>query len=345
MKKFIKLASLGVALLGITLTGCKKETQSSRTVDDIQTTIKIVGKVSFSTGQDWQNGRFVELTGNPVGKTVFVSVPYLALGGGTGNKIFSDTVRPDGTYEIEIPLLSQSNQITVFVEPFMGTFREFDSLNGNTPVFKTTKALFSMAPVNPASGNAVPNNAYVRNLNFTPAPVEAVAGAEFNSTITLSGRIGQAASRDVATHYYLLTSGLNVLIDVQYLNQSGGVITGLTRTFATTTTAQGRYTVTIPALEDNYQISVTLRGIPFRAPFTHRLSGDPSSMVLQGVYRVTTPINMGAITPVPGITYLSEPTSRLRYDFFPDPSPINDIPGHSPFNSSNWGFSTPFDLQ
>ncbi|MCL2414585.1 MAG: hypothetical protein FWC94_04955 [Bacteroidales bacterium] len=350
MKKLIKFAFLGVAMLGVTLAGCSREEQSSLNIDDITTFTRIVGTVNYSAGQNFQNGQFIELTGTPTGRVVFVEVPHTALGGSTGSKVFTTTVSADGTFDIEIPLVTPTANVSVFAEPFQATFREFESVSSaGTPQFKSTNALFHMS--SPQSVTVQRNNANVAHLVYGHTLLENEDVINFNTTITLSGRIGQATARDTtaAGAFYALRSGLLTLLEISYFDASGYVTT---RTFGAATNSEGVYTITIPAWRDVSHIGVTVNGVPFAGNFTHFYSvprdGEPNaqaSMSLTGYFSATTTsadihniLFGGAVNHLPEA---SPDDSRLRYNF--TPAPDGQIPAdRNQFNPLWWTTSTDF---
>lgn|GEM_PF-2383672 len=356
MKKLIKFAFLGVAALGITLSGCSTEDQSSLNIGDITTFTTIVGTVTYSTGQGFQNGNFVDLVGNPQGRTVFAEVPNSAfVSGATGSRIFTTTVNADGTYEFEIPIaVSTIVNVNIFAEPFQAAFREFESLNeAGVPQFESTSALFRM------NSQTVPvqrNNAHVRNLVYGHELLER-EGVVFESFVTLSGRIGQAAARDTNisgtndSRFYRLTGGLGVLLDVEYFDGNTWVADAA-RTFGATTNSEGVYTVTIPTLVEGEPIRVTLRGISFSGTYTHFFrivnAADPSqpntqgSRVLNGYFSAEN-IIVPAFTANSGITHHFTDLQRLRYNFtMSPPGQDSDV---SPLFNANWAGVNEFVTQ
>ena len=324
MKNLVKRAAWVALPCSVILAGCAKE-QSSMNIDDIKTFSTIIGKVSYSGGQAFKDGRFIELTENATGKTVFVEVPYSAYKqGASGSKVFTTTINNEGTYEISIPLVSNAS-VAVYAEPFLESYQEFDKMNGEVPQFKPVQCLFS---TNHTTVAASPNKKHLQNFTYTSQLLN--DGEPYKAVALLQGKAAKGIEKDYSSKVFQYAASLNVVVTVSYGNN-------VSRKFGAVTDTSGVYRITIPAHDENFTFpSITIEGVPFTDSIKHYTSTD--SVIMKGHYAAAqqTLTNVKP-TYVSGVPYYFGDSYRLRFIFAPLDGE-ND--GGTPYN---WGTVNAFE--
>lgn len=144
MKVLSKLNTMLLAACAVLFTACEKE-QTSFEIGDIPGRATVVGLLTYSQGQGFEDGKYVELYKNAAGITVQVEVnnnDYKA--GSTGKTIYSATTGEDGKFSISFPATTNGVETTIRVLDKAGKFTILDEVNNGEPIFKELDGFYKL---------------------------------------------------------------------------------------------------------------------------------------------------------------------------------------------------------
>lgn len=269
--KFTTAAVVLMAGVAGLLSSCKQE-QSSYTMDSLQGTATITGVVKYNPGyQEVASGESV-LDGYYVpveGVTVNVNVPYSSLGiSGSGSKAYSATTDASGRYEIQLPMSASAtsiNNVEVTVESFYKTYNLYQKGSQETQfvVIPIDDALYNVK--NKQNVNANRNNVNVVEDLLCDADYE--IDAEYAGVATITGEvtyypgwwIDQSGKHQKSEDRAAI--GAEVSASVRIGNEE--------RTFTTTVSSTGMYSISVPVSVKSSTARVELSVKDYVAPFNN----------------------------------------------------------------------------
>lgn len=280
MKLRQKLNVLAVGLIATALfSGCSQD-QSSISINDIQGKAKIIGNLSYSEGQTYEGGKFVELVKPAAEKKVYVEVSNASLspnGSAQGYTLYETVTDAEGNYEIEVPAVAKTagTSVTIRTEDFVGKRQLLYEISEQVPVFKATDVVFTC---NEKTESLKPNQIKVADMKYGFKERELLE--EFKYDAPLRIKVGRGVlnwTNGANEPSMVATSNINVIVTVTYPNEEeGDPAEPLVRKYgATTVGTQGEFTLNIPVKEKSCALELNIKAVPF-------LSNDFNYYVVQG---------------------------------------------------------------
>lgn len=143
---------LAAAMVAMLATSCSEE-QTSLTIDEITTTAKIVGQVSYQTGTEWDatTSTVKNKYAVAVNKKVIIEIDNSELkSGAQGITVYETATDAKGNYEIAVPIVGASMGVTIKAETFNDDMKTYDGMTAAEPikpVYKTENYTYSYATI------------------------------------------------------------------------------------------------------------------------------------------------------------------------------------------------------
>lgn len=295
MKLRQKLNVLAVGLIATALfSGCSED-QSSISINDIQGKAKIIGNLSYSEGQAFEGGRFVELVKPAAEKKVYIEVSNASLspnGSAQGYTLYETVTDGEGNYEIEIPAVAKTagTSVTIRTEDFVGERNLLEEMSEQGPLFKSTPVVFTC---NEKAESLKPNQIKVADMKYGFKEREIEEG--FNYSAPLRVKVGRGilkwnTTSKINESSMIAASSVNVIVTVTYPNEKEGTpAEPLVRKYgATTVGTQGEFTLNIPVREKSCALELNIKAVPFvYNEFNYYVIQDETydTRVLSGLYK------------------------------------------------------------
>ncbi len=268
-------------------------------MNDIPGRATISGTLTFSSGQDLENGSFVENFAPAAGVKVLVKLSNSSLdntGTSQGYTTFETTTGPDGKYRFSIPVVDNGVSYIIAPQPFYGTRHTVDGFDENNNIkFKDTDVIYSISGI---SNTAYPGDIIIRDVMYGYKELNAVE--TFDKIETLKGKVGLAAywrSSDNSTRREYWTAGKNVNLLVRvtypYSEAVGSSYVSMVRTFGATTDLNGDFEVKIPVKNEGVTLPyIELLPVAYKTSFTNYYYNSSTysylSQDIEGVYKLFT---------------------------------------------------------
>ncbi len=270
MKILHKSLSFAALVLAMTLSSCTKQ-QSSLEIEDIKGEATIIGCLTYSEGQEYKNGKFVEKFAPATNRKIIAKVCNESFSssstGYTYYETYTDSV---GKYEIVIPAVennAQGTKVYIAGETFRGTFsslsdQEWDERN---PVFNVYDVIFSF---NDKTVYAKPGDIKVVDAMYSYTPVG--EADTFDEIGTIYGRIGLGKyyndkDNEEKHAYWAVERDINVVVSVRYpyTEVINGIDEYMVRYFGATTNEDGEYIINIPIKDLTDEVEVKVKPSTF----------------------------------------------------------------------------------
>lgn len=237
MKVLSKLNAMLLAACAVLFSACEKE-QTSFEVGDIPGRATVVGLLTYSQGQGFEDGKYVELYKNAAGVTVQVEVnnsDYKA--GSNGKTVYSATTGEDGKFSISFPATTNGVEATIRVLDKAGKFSILDEVNNGEPVFKELDGFYKLTT--PTTKNLKPGDIEVFDnvLQFESRSEY----QEFKEHSVYEVVVGNCVFSGTE-RVFEFANGTNVYLHVTYDDNENNI----TRTFAATTDRNGSAKFSLP---------------------------------------------------------------------------------------------------
>jgi len=270
MKLRQKLNVLAVGLIATALfSGCSQD-QSSISINDIQGKAKIIGNLSYSEGQAYESGKFVELVKPAAEKKVYVEVSNASLspnGSAQGYTLYETVTDAEGNYEIEVPAVAKTagTSVTIRTEDFVGERYLLYEMLEQAPEFKTTNVVFSCSE---KTESLKPNQIKVADMKY--GFKERETGEKFDQVAPLHIKVGRGTlswntADKINEARMVAANSVNVIVTVTYPNEEeGNPAEPLVRKYgATTVGTGGEFILNIPVKDKVCSLDLNIKAVPF----------------------------------------------------------------------------------
>jgi len=270
MKNFTKCVAMMTSCLIIALffSACNEE-QTSFSLDDITGRAKIVGNLSYSEGQAYEDSVFTEKVKYAVGKKVYVEInnsefsPHASTGGYTSFETVTDE---NGNYEIEIPAVATGRGVQVLIraENFLGTQSFVKSTEDGKPIFETRQVIFT-SPIE--SYSLKPDELIAVDFKYIAKERDLDEGLTEVATLKVKIGVGKLeANRNYwgGTPYFSFREGITALVTTLHEEYRDGYYNTVERKYSFVTNAAGEAMLQIPVREKKGYLRAEIEVTPFR---------------------------------------------------------------------------------
>ncbi len=297
MKILHKSLSFVALVLAMTaFTNCTKH-QTSLSIEDIKGEVTIIGNISYSEGQDFVDGAFIENYRPAADKIVYVKVSNASLspnGNSVGYTTFDVKTDAEGNYEIKVPAVegTTGTDIIISTEKFIGTFQKLVDWKNAAPVFEKEEVVFTAAE---KTVNLKPGDIEVYNAVYSYNPIN--SEENFTLSLPLYGKVGFGEYflyNNVIHPIFAAKEGVNAIVTVTYpyYENVNGTPTAIVRKFGATTNANGDFVINIPAKEEGESITAQVEIADIYTDkfiYSYDNAGTPENKILEGVYKQSAP--------------------------------------------------------
>lgn len=308
MKVLSKLSVMLLASCAVLFTACEKE-QTSFEVGDIPGRATVVGLLTYSQGQGFEDGKYVELYKNAAGVTVQVEVnnsDYKA--NSTGKTTYSATTGEDGKFSISFPATANGVETTIRVLDKTGKFTVLDKVSDGKPVFKELDGFYKL--LTPTIKTMKPGDVEIFDnvLTFESRGEY----QEFKEHSVFEVVVGNCVFSGL-NRIFEFANGTNVYLNVVYEENENSI----TRTFAATTDINGsaKFDLPFPALP------YTVKSIYISADRTWEDRYNYNGKYYSGYYQLDNSTVYGFSTSLSNVTFSEFEqmyvTTRVRMAFHP----------------------------
>lgn len=298
-----KIYFLMTALATFLLWSCSED-QSEVSMESFRNSATIQGKVTYSAGVDYVDGKYlVGVTKGAAGKRLVVEVPLSAYGSNnSGVKQFETMVGEDGSFSLSIPVPNSGiSNATVRLDDFIETVKTFDKQENGQPVFKETECVFNMS----SSVNLRAGGLEIRNFICQSTPI-AVADT-YKDYVPVKGSVVMQVEREYLRGEYVAAANKNLHLQVAYPD-------GSSFTFGLTTNASGDFTLNLPVKNSSVAGSYQFNVLPLSfglEKFAH-YEADDSRVLIDGYYQYRAVQTSLYLNGVAGMSY-ELPTFDLNF--------------------------------
>lgn len=337
---------IAVATTAVAVSSCSED-QTSLSANDIKGKAKIKGIITFNEGQSYQNGKFTEIIKPYAQDTVFVKIANSSLdpdGQAAGYTTYIALTDENGQYEVEVPAVDrqEGTKVTVQTKPYVGTRYMLVSWEDEKPVFEAQEVIFK--------GNFTetvhPYDIVLKDVlcGFTTRNSE----VGYPETVELQVKVGQngyendySSTGTAPTSIFKLTSGIDVVIKVQYDTDEDGDGNDDIRLYGATTNNSGYAIFSIPSKEATWSnVSITTKVASYTAnSFNYYNSRSGFVMIGQGMYnQVNSSLNEQpeGITSTYDFTPVSAPVVPVKMLF----KPFDNAENQNIYDSSDWRYAS-----
>lgn len=308
MKVLSKLNAMLLAACAVLFTACEKE-QTSFEVGDIPGRATVVGLLTYSQGQGFENGKYIELYKNAAGVTVQVEVnnsDYKT--NSTGKTVYSTTTGEDGKFSISFPATTNGVETTIRVLDKAGKFTILDQVNNGAPVFKELDGFYKLST--PTTTVLKPGDIEVFDnvLEFESRGEY----QEFKEHSVFEVVVGNCVFSGM-DRVFDFAYGTNVYLNVVYGTNENSI----ERTFAATTDRNGSAKFDLPFPKLPY----TVKSINITADRTWEDRYNYDGQYYSGYYQLDYSEDYGFKTYLSNVTFSEFEqmylTTRVRMEFHP----------------------------
>lgn len=342
MKKFFdfKVASM-LAICALMFAGCAKE-QSSMNIEDIPGRAKIIGYLSYDSGQAYMNGEYVQRIQPAANKTVYVRVKNSSLslkGNADGYTVFQATTDEKGAFSVEIPATDSGVSVEVQPETFTGVYTEFDEMVNGNPQFKSTDVVFEAKA---ETVTAKTSDTKVVSKHYTSKSIRDID--EFEYTSYLNIKVGEPMSEKITydgenkvNYKYAMANDRNVIIKVTYSGHTDQNNQTLVKTYGATT-SNGVAKFAIPAFDKEWSASIKVSVESYRTDafyyhyekeyydsYAYEYYTVVETEILSGIYKSSAGTSTYSFNP------LQPTTDEVKMTFYP-----NDDQEYEEYSSYSW---------
>ena len=292
-KKLVHLFLAALMVFGVV--GCKEHEQSELDFAAVQDTAYVMGKITYSLGQDTLSNDYVaEVIKPAVGRKIYVDVPLSSYqAGAQGNKIFTGIVDESGNVVIAIPVKSDGIAgATLRYEEFTAERAEYLKMVAGKPVFEvrmnkfeTPGAIASLPTLLPGT-NSIGEEA---DLRYTHTVIDMKDYAE---TAVLTGKLMLPYESSYRVGAYKAAANCQVEVTIKDGEDVAelGATEALPFTYGCVTNEKGEFALKLPVknLREGFNI-VDATVVPLGATgFTHYVDATGKTVTLSGAYKLRT---------------------------------------------------------
>lgn len=291
----MNLRKIPVLLMGVIfsliMAGCGED-QSSLSIESINDFATIKGKVVYSPGQEFTDGKYIidKKAAPRAGLRVFVEVNYSAYkSGATGVKIFEGTIGAGGEYSIQVPVVSTGIQAKVRLEEFEGQWTYYDKMVGGQPQFKSKDTRYYYSE----QLSLQPKTLKLKNIEYQREYADQLVG--YDEQVLFTGNVKLLYEKGFKDGAEKNAEGANVQFHVVYPDQKDYF-------FGATTDASGNYSINIPVKKRGDQLTVTAYASSFLDTQFNHYATPGNATQIGGIYytsnMITSPVQTEAVEGV-----------------------------------------------
>lgn len=297
-KKLVHLFFAALMIIGVV--GCKEHEQSELDFAAVQDTAYVMGKITYSLGQDTLSNDYVaEVIKPAVGRKIYVDVPLSSYqAGAQGNKIFTGVVDSLGNVTIAIPVKSDGiSGATLRYEEFTAERAEYLKMVAGKPVFEvrmnkfeTPGAIASLPTLLPGT-NSIGEEADLRYAHTV------IDMKDYAETAVLSGKLMLPYESSYRVGAYKAAANCQIEVTIKDGEDVAelGLTDALPFTYGCVTNEKGEFALKLPVknLREGFRI-VDATVVPLGATgFTHYVDATGKTETLSGAYKLRTNWEVG----------------------------------------------------
>lgn len=265
MKTIVK-ASMLFASAMVMFSSCLKE-QTTLEIEDIPGVAKVMGVLTYSEGQAYEGGQFVELKKPAANVELIVKVDNASLspnGQASGTTDYSTMTKEDGSFEVIIPAVDRGVSYTLFAPSFQGVCNTLSDkcIKDGEIIFDKKEGVFELSregasPLQPGSVDVV-NASYSfkafaeEKYLSTHVSLIVEAGIGICTKEKVEVYDGETIYQPSATLEY--ASGVDVVVKVTYGEDYDNEV----RYYGATTGNDGTAVMRIPATSEDMTANIEI---------------------------------------------------------------------------------------